>query len=212
MIFNTGRNIELVRPLLDDAAIPNPHFIIGDVGASVLHGRQASEINTSFMPVEPVQNDISAKWDAALNSIEHLLEELDQRMERQEQPQERRMSYYVENEAALPMDLVERLRECECDVLHSNTIYFDILPQGVNKGSTLINLVEHLGIPTGRVMVAGDTMNDFSMYQHGFNGVVLENAEEPVKEAAKALDNVYYSSQPGTHGILEALRYFDLVK
>ncbi|MBX2834435.1 MAG: glucosylglycerol-phosphate synthase [Micavibrio sp.] len=203
VIFNTGRNIELILPILDEMCIPNPHFIIGDVGASVLHGK-------TLDPVQPIQSQISNRWIDALNSIKPYRDELEEKMERQDQPQERRLSYYVKNADALPHDLVEKLKECDCDVLHSNTIYFDILAKDVNKGSSLSRLIEQLEIPKHKVMVAGDTMNDFAMYQYGFNGVVLQNAEDAVKEAAKDLPNAYFSDKPGTDGILEAMVHFGI--
>lgn len=216
VIFNTGRNIELILPILDDMCIPNPHYIISDVGSSVLIGRPNTEAagnhNLGLQPVQPIQNQISERWNKALQSIKHLREELEEHMERQEQPQERRMSYYVKSEADLPLELMEKLSKCNCDVLHSNTIYFDILPKGTNKGTTLKSLINHLDIPKDRVVVAGDTMNDFSMYEHGFNGVVLQNAEESIKQATKNLNNTYYSKQPGTDGILEALEYFGIAQ
>lgn len=204
VVFNTGRNIELIYPLLAEMAIPNPTYIIGDVGASVLQHKDGV-----IEPVQPLQNDITNRWNRAVESIsdlQHRLEEL----ELQDQPQERRKSFYVTGDT-IPYDLVDELKTRDCDVLHSNEIYLDILPKDTNKGSTLKALIEHLGVDKERVLVAGDTLNDLSMYQHGFKGVVLGNSEEPLKEAARGLDNAYYSDGHGTDGIYEALKYFGVI-
>ncbi|WP_345986804.1 glucosylglycerol-phosphate synthase [Sulfurimonas sp. HSL-1656] len=203
LVFNSGRNIELILPLLDDMSIPTPHYIIGDVGASVLDG-------TNLEPVQPLQHNISKRWYKALDSIADLRDRLET-LERQDQPQERRLSYYVTS-STIPRELVDELSTRECDVLHSNEIYLDILPKGTSKGSTLEALVDHLGVPKERVIVAGDTLNDLSMYQHGFKGVVLNNAETPLKEAASQIEHAYFSKAPGTHGILEAMHHFGIAE
>ena len=204
LIFNSGRNIELILPLLDDMSIPTPHYIIGDVGTSVLSG-------DNLEPVQPLQNTIAQRWYETLDSIADLRDTIEGKLERQDQPQERRLSYYVTSDT-VPLELVEELRTRECDVLHSNEIYLDILPKGTNKGSTLEALVEHLGVPKERVIVAGDTLNDLSMYQYGFKGVVLSNSEQPLKDAASTIEHAYFSKKPGTGGILEALHHFDIAK
>ena len=203
LIFNSGRNIELILPLLDDMSIPTPHYIIGDVGTSVLNGR-------NLEPVQPLQNTLSKRWYKTLDSIADLRDQLEA-LERQDQPQERRLSYYVTSDT-VPHLLIEELCTRECDVLHSNEIYLDILPKGTNKGSTLEALIEHLGVDKENVLVAGDTLNDLSMYQHGFKGVVLSNSEAPLKEAAKDIEGAYFSKAPGTHGILEAMQHFGIAK
>ncbi len=203
LVFVTGRNTELILPVLDDMFIPTPDYIIGDVGATVINGKTQEHI-------QPLQHNISKRWQEALKDISKIpeLKSLDV----QDQPQERRKSFYIDEEKVDPQAIIKMLEACNCDVLHSNSIYLDILPKGVNKGATLHALIEQLGIPHENVMVAGDTMNDFSMYDKGYRGVVLNNSEQPLKDAAKGLDNVYYSAKDGTDGIMEALDHFDMLK
>lgn len=46
-------------------------------------------------------------------------------------------------------------------MLYSAGRYLDFLPKGVNKGSTLHALVQHLGVDPNSVLVAGDTLNEY---------------------------------------------------
>jgi glucosylglycerol-phosphate synthase len=201
LVYVTGRSAELVYPLLDDTFIPSPDYVIGDVGATVLHGDKLA-------PVQPLMHEISARWHKAQKSIADI--DCIHSLERQDQPQERRISYYVDPENK-PDHMIEKLKDHDdFDMLYSNEIYLDLLPKGVNKGWALTQLMDQLSIAKDRVMVAGDTMNDFSMYEHGFKGVVLSNSEQPLKDAAKDLKNVYFSDAPGTEGILEALQHYDM--
>lgn len=201
LVFVTGRNTEIILPILDDMFIPTPHYIIGDVGATVIDGFTREHI-------QPLQNQISTKWQDALDDIADIkgLEHL----ERQDQPQERRMSFYVQPDKT-PDNLISILQQRNCDILYSNDIYLDILPKNVNKGSTLRALIDHLELDHDNVMVAGDTMNDLSMFRSGYKGVVLNNSEPLLKEAAKDLKNSYFSKGNGTEGILEALQYFGMI-
>src|SRR4051794_5413243 len=55
VIFVTGRGLQSVMPLLNDPQIPNPSYIICDVGATVLNG-------ATLDPVQPLQAQIESKW------------------------------------------------------------------------------------------------------------------------------------------------------
>ncbi len=93
----------------------------------------------------------------------------------QEVPQQRRCSFFTANET-----VIEYVRESvailECDVIYSAGRFLDVLPQGVNKGSSLQQLISYLGIDETEVLVAGDTLNDLAMYNCGFKGAVVGNA------------------------------------
>ena len=98
---------------------------------------------------------------------------------------------------------------CGFDCLLSADRFFDVLPRGVSKGPTLMRLVEALGLDREAVLVAGDTMNDLSLFQTGFKGVAVGNSEPRLKAAVSRLPNVYCSPSPGAAGIADAIRHFN---
>ncbi|MCA9767300.1 MAG: glucosylglycerol-phosphate synthase, partial [Gemmatimonadetes bacterium] len=55
LVFVTGRGVESVLPLLADALIPDPEFIIADVGATVV-------LTDGLRPVAPLQWEIDQDW------------------------------------------------------------------------------------------------------------------------------------------------------
>ncbi len=71
------------------------------------------------------------------------------------------------------------IRSHGADVVVSDNRYLDVLPPGVNKGSTLLALLEWLEIGHGSVVTAGDTLNDLAMFETGLKGVMVGNAEPP---------------------------------
>lgn len=195
VVFVTGRGVESVLPLINDPIVPSPAYVIADVGATVVHGE-------SLESVQPLQLEIDGRWVGA----EPIFERLDglAGLSPQMVPQERRCSFFVEGPDVL--DAVrDRLTGIECQLLFSAGKYLDVLPPGVSKGRTLRALVEHLGLPDESVLVAGDTLNDESLYERGFRGVIVGNAEQALRDAVPPSTLTLHASREGTAGILEAL-------
>lgn len=191
--------METVLPLLSDPLIPDPEFIIADVGATVVYG-------DGLQPVQPVQWEIDQRW-IGVEPVVRALSGL-AGVERQRVPQERRCSFFLEDPRLMD-EVRSRLAHLDCDVLFSAGRYLDVLPRGVSKGSTLRRLTEHLHIPRKQVLVAGDTLNDESLFTEGFRGVVVGHAEPALREATAALPSVLHANMPGAGGILEAVRALD---
>jgi glucosylglycerol-phosphate synthase len=196
LVFVTGRGLQSVMPLLVDPQIPNPAYIICDVGATVLNG-------STLEPIQPLQADIESKWPGseivhhALNGVKNLRP--------QPVPQNRRCSYFYDDHIDLD-HLKSVVDSVNCDLIISAGKFVDVLPAGVNKGATLMQLVTVLGIPGDRILVAGDTMNDLSLYKTGYHGVVVGQAEEILIDAVNKIKSVYIAEEAGAGGILEGLR------
>ena len=198
LVFVTGRGLESVLPLLSDPTIPQPHYIISDVGCTLVEGE-------NLQPVQPIQAQIDKRWpgervvEDAVDGIAGLT--------RQDVPQARRCSYFCDSDA-VSAELEAIVEALDCDLLYSASRYLDVLPRGVNKGSTLARLVEHLGIDRETVLVAGDTLNDLSMYEQDFVGVCVGESEPGLLGATENRARVLHAMSPGCGGILEAIEHF----
>jgi len=200
LVFVTGRGLESVIPILNDPIIPNPDYIICDVGATIVNGH-------TLEPVELLQNEIEKKWPGRRKVIE-CLADLDG-LQYQEVPQQRRCSFFT-NDPGLIQEVTNRVNKLGCDVIFSANKFLDILPKNVNKGSTLINLVKFLKADAETVLVAGDTLNDLTMYECGYKGVVVGNAEQRLLEATSDIAETYHAELEGAGGILEAMSKSDI--
>ncbi|MFE8069914.1 glucosylglycerol-phosphate synthase [Marinobacteraceae bacterium S3BR75-40.1] len=198
LVFVTGRGLESVLPLLSDPTIPEPDYIICDVGCTVVDGANQD-------PVQPLQSRIDLLWPGE-RIVEEALADMEG-LERQEVPQARRCSYLCTPEQVTD-EIHSLATRLDCDVLFSAGQYLDILPRGINKGSTLRQLVNHLGIDPEAVLVAGDTLNDLSMYEQGFLGVCVGESEPALLDATESRARVYHARLSGCGGILQALGYF----
>lgn len=198
LAFVTGRGLEVVLPILSDPTIPIPDYIVCDVGATVVDGR-------TRQPVQPLQSEIDARWPGERVVAEAMAAFAG--IERQEVPQQRRCSYFC-GAADVTPEISRLAATLGCDVLFSADRYLDILPRGTSKGSTLTALVRLSGIDTDAVLVAGDTLNDLSMFQHGFNGVCVGDSEPALLAATRGLSHVLHAERAGCGGILDALAHF----
>lgn len=202
LAFVTGRGLESVMPLLNDPIIPNPDYIICDVGATILNGR-------TMEPIEPIQSQIEKKWPGIFTFRDEL--QYIDGLQFQEVPQQRRCSFYYEKDTDIKA--IEKIAaKYGCDVLLSAGQYLDILPGGINKGETLKQLVKTLNFPSNMVLVAGDTMNDLSLYETGYKGVVVGKAEPILVETTAQFPNTYHAQAEGAGGILESMLSYPTFK
>ncbi|MEY3767611.1 MAG: hypothetical protein RLZZ11_681 [Cyanobacteriota bacterium] len=201
-VFCTGRDLgSIARVLQEDEPIglAAPHLVIGDVGCTVACGR-------SLLPVPLVVDPIEARW---AGMEERLLPMLQGQPGLTSQPihSERRLAYYVDVEV-FDHGLVPLLEAHGVDCLLSDNRYLDLLPAGVNKGSTLLALLAALELDHAHVVTAGDTLNDLAMFETGLKGVMVANAEAALLEHLPRLESVYLAQAEGCAGIAEGLRHF----
>ena len=70
------------------------------------------------------------------------------------------------------------------DVLPFGAFFLEIMPQGIDKATSLQQLLDLLGYQREDLAGCGDGFNDLTMIQFAGLGVAMENAQEPVKQAA----------------------------
>jgi glucosylglycerol-phosphate synthase len=198
LAYVTGRSLEAVLPLLADPTLPQPDYIIADVGATLVHG-------DSLQPIQPLQSVVDARWPGE-SQVASAIEPFG--LERQDVPQARRCSYFCTPEQAANPALREIADELGCDLLYSAELYLDFLPKGVNKGSSLQALADWLELDHDQVLASGDTLNDLSMLSASFHGVCVGQSESALLEATANHSRTLHANRPGCGGILEAFAHF----
>ena len=74
------------------------------------------------------------------------------------------------------------------DLYPSSPFFIEAVPLGVAKDSSLAALLERMGLTRDNLMACGDGLNDCSMIAYAGVGVAMQNAEQPVKDAAVYVD------------------------
>lgn len=201
LIFVTGRSVPSTRELITTAPLPAPDVLIADIGTSVVRG-------DTFEAIPALTEELERTWPGGDRVRSRLagtpgIEEQDVRAPR-------RVSYWLREgtmDEALGR-MAERL-DGECvDLLGSADTYIDVLPSGVNKGTTLVRVLRWLDIPVECVVVAGDTLNDLALFELGLRGIVVGNCEPALRERLAGREHLYFATGAGADGVLEGLRHF----
>jgi len=202
LIFVTGRDLPFIRGLCGDGGVPFPDYVIGDVGTTIAAGRD-------LVPLEALEADIAAAWNDRGAEVRAMLAG-QPGLELQPTPFRYRVSYDYQPDA-FDHSLVPAIEAAGFDVLISANRFLDVLPPGVAKGPTLLRLIDHLALDRDRVLVAGDTLNDLSLFETGLQGVAVGNSEPALKRRLESHDTVYHSDGAGAAGILEAIEALKLL-
>jgi HAD superfamily hydrolase (TIGR01484 family) len=202
LVFVTGRDLPFIRELCGDGDVPFPDYVIGDVGTTIATGE-------NLEPLEALEAEIAAAWGGRGEEVRRMLDG-QPGLTLQPTPFRYRVSYdYSPDE--FDHSVVPRIEDAGFDVLISADRFLDVLPPGVAKGPTLLRLIDHLSLKKDRVLVAGDTLNDLSLFETGLQGVAVGNSEPALKARLEDCETVYHSEGFGAAGILEAIETLKLL-
>ena len=92
-------------------------------------------------------------------------------------------------------------------------IDLSFLPALSGKGKAIRFLVEQQGLASDRVVVAGDTGNDATMFVEFLKGVVVANAQRELLDLADSLvgGDMYIARNPYAAGVEEGLEHFGVL-
>lgn len=199
LVFVTGRDLEAIDRMRQEMGFPRPDYIIGDVGTTIVEGK-------TFEPIFTVQDWVSSIWNDANDRVKEMLAD-EPGITLQPVNPERRVSYYYQPDE-LQESTVQKILDAEFDCILSAEKYLDVMPKGVAKGSTLLRLIEALNLDAEHVIPAGDSLNDYSLFQTGLKSIAVGNSEPKLVDKIKTMPNVYHSPEAGAAGIWDGLKYY----
>lgn len=233
LIYISGRSIPSIRDLAARAELPQPDILVADVGTSVVHGfgpEPVTEIESGIASLWPGAEIVAGRL-AAIAGIERQQIDAPRRLSywiaanrdlrRQSEgggdfearaaddpslgPQAAAHAHQIGTRATAA------LADLSVDVLVSANVYLDVLPRGVNKGSTLLKVLQLLSVDVAGCVVAGDSLNDRALFEIGAAGIVVGNCEPALREAVAETAGVYFASGAGVDGVLEGLRRLNVL-
>jgi HAD superfamily hydrolase (TIGR01484 family) len=227
LVYVTGRTPESARRLMERASLPAPDVLIADVGTTVLAG-------PALEPIEPIEAAIEREWPGT-DVVRSRLAPMES-LRLQDVDASRRVSWWIEpvrqqrgsaddpfaarppDDASMQADAariarqvgaeaVDRLASLPVDAVVSANVFLDVLPRGVNKGSTLLRVLNWLGAERDSCVVAGDSLNDLALFTTGLRGIVVGNCEPALAERVSGMSHIYRAREAGADGVLEGLRH-----
>ena len=197
LIFVTGRDPDFIATLCASGEVPAPDFVIGDVGTTIARFHQGR-----VQPLADLEAPIAAAWRGLTDEVQARLAPING-LWLQKSPFRHRLSY--EYDSRFDRADLTVLDELAVDLIVSHGCFVDVLPRGVSKGPSLTRLIAHLGLDADRVLVAGDTLNDLSMFETGLHGARVGGSEPDLLAAPAHLPRAHRCRHIGAVGIIEAI-------
>lgn len=203
LVYNTGRRIEDLAGLICETQLPSPDWFITDVGTRITNALERRTLDAWDAQLEP-------GWD-----LERILKIVARATPAEPQPPECqglfKSSWYWKGASEARIRGLERALHAAnlpVQAVYSSSRDLDILPRAANKGNAVAFLASHLRYPLGRVLVAGDSGNDASMFREDVQGIIVANAESRLKASVANLADHYQAQQPCVLGVIEGLNAY----
>ena len=95
----------------------------------------------------------------------------------------------------------------DTQVITSGESDFDVIPRAAGKGAATLHVAAALGIDRDRLIVAGDSGNDLSLFAVADRAIAVGNARPELIEAADPA-HTYFARAHSAAGLLEGLRHW----
>ncbi|VAW85013.1 Sucrose phosphate synthase [hydrothermal vent metagenome] len=200
----TGRRLDSALKVMRKNKIPEPDILITSSGSEI-HYAPTLTVDTSW------RKHIDYLWTPHI--VKQTLKGLPGLKLQPKCEQSRyKISYYIDPEIAPDIEELNRLLHHEEQSVHLQFAfgqYLDILPMRASKGLALRYIADRWGIPLERIFVAGGSGADEDMMRGNTLASVVANRHHEELSKLMDVERIYFSSQPFSQGILEALDYYD---
>ena len=200
----TGRKLDSALYVLKEWGVPAPDVIISGIGTEIRY-RFNDTLDLGW------HNHIRQGWRrddlaAALREVPGLT------LQSRRKQGPLKLSYNVKPARLPPLDALQELIHragLQANLVYSQARHLDVLPQRASKGQAVRYLAFKWGIPSDRIITAGDSGNDRDMLLGDMLGIVVGN-HSPELAALRGRARVYFANQPCAGGILEGIRHYAL--
>ncbi len=235
LAYVSGRNAFLVKEAIMKYDLPEPDFVIGDVGTT-LYRTQEKRRSGSWCLDKKWQQEIGRDWrNCDRDDVVGLLADIPgMGFELQEEEKQNRykVSYYTVPDLQIEV-VQDRISSLLAEHGIRSTVIWsrdetkqcgllDILPRRANKLQAIRFLMAEEEISEANTVFAGDSGNDLDALTSGLQAILVKNSTEDVRKAAldelgrKGCTNCLYIARGGLHGmngnyaagVLEGLVHF----
>ena len=195
LAYVSGRDKRLVKKAIKEFDLPDPDFVIGDVGTTLYH-----LVGGRWLFNEAWQDEIGKDWHHhGRDDITALLADMEDDDFHLQDPQKQarfKISYFTppaDDPQALKKAIATRLEDHN---IAANLIWsrddaeqrglLDILPRRANKLAAIRFLMQAEQLDESSVVFAGDSGNDLDALTSGMPAILVHNAAEDVRQTALA--------------------------
>lgn len=194
LAYVSGRHKALVEDAIAEYDLPQPDFVIGDVGTTLYHVG-----STGWEPSEAWANEIAPDWAGYDHpKLQALLAEFTPLTLQEAAKQNRfKLSYYLTMDVGIAPLLQDMQSLLQAKGIRAELIYsvdeaenvglLDVLPASATKFHAVEFLMKLLHIGLENTVFAGDSGNDLPVMASAIPAVLVANASPEVQQEAKQL-------------------------
>ncbi|PZX94929.1 sucrose-phosphate phosphatase [Flavobacterium aquariorum] len=203
----SGRNLVLVKQIIDEEQFPLPDFIICSVGTEIYYTN-----GKDYILDKGWATFLAGRWKR--EDIVNRLKEIPWIKLQEEAGQNPfKISYYYDDEHYDHEQLIKALGTgwYKINIISSHKKFIDFIPKRASKGNAIKFLCRKWAIPLSNVIAAGDSGNDIDMFRGPIKGIIVGNrsAELAQYETTKS---IYVAKSAASAGILEGLKHYKIIK
>jgi sucrose-6F-phosphate phosphohydrolase len=230
LAYVSGRDQSLVKEAIAKFSLPQPDYVIGDVGASLYH----VEALDQWRHQSNWDEHISQDWRGRTHQdLKQLFSDISALCLQEESKQNHfKLSYYLSTEQPHQPILDEMALRLQGEKVEASLVWsidettdtglLDVLPQRATKYHAIDFLRQSLGYTLNEVIFSGDSGNDMEVLISPIPAVLVANAQPDVRrQAQQSVDengnghNLYmakggFMDMNGNYsaGILEGAAYY----
>ncbi len=204
LVHISGRHRALVQSAIAEYDLPQPQFVIGDVGTTIYR----VDAGADWTPLHQWENQLAAEWPRQTPlKLQHALEDLPALCLQEQEKQSRyKLSYYVSLSAA--RDELDHAVNCRFENCGeharlvwsideaSNVGLLDVLPVSASKYFALKALQSQEGFSDADTVFSGDSGNDMDILVSSVPAVLVANSASPLQlDAVRAAAAAGYSER-----------------
>lgn len=212
LVYVTGRHQALVEAAIEEYDLPQPDFVITDVGSRICRveaGHWQDLSDWQQLIAEDWRGYQHAELAAALQSIGKLI------LQETAKQNDFKLSFYAPldcEEAELCQTVQAQLDALgvRCKLIWSidepaQTALLDVLPARADKLQAILFLKDTYHLDAQQIVFAGDSGNDLAVLTSPINSVLVNNASDELKARLKptAADDtsLYFAQNPDKLGM-----------
>jgi hydroxymethylpyrimidine pyrophosphatase-like HAD family hydrolase len=197
LVYTSHGTAEELIGLAAKAELPVPDVFLSDSGTTALKGDGSGTI-------DQLQRNIVQLWPGKA-AVTRLVDKVEGATLLEDDSPCRQAVQYDTEEA------LEALRQgaddigCHLVLRRHNRV--DVLPYGVDKGSSLGRWVVEENITPMHVLAFGESLGDVSLFGRGWKGVCFPHGPQEMVAEATRFHNVYVAKFDGPAGVIDGLRH-----
>ncbi|MES9968992.1 MAG: HAD-IIB family hydrolase [Candidatus Thiodiazotropha sp.] len=193
LAYVSGRDQSLVRDAIADYALPQPDYVIGDVGTSLYHVESPDDWRHQSNWHQHISQDWNGRSHQDLKQLFSDIPAL--RLQEDEKQNRFKLSYYLSPDQDQQPILHEMGLRLQQETVAASLVWsidetanmglLDVLPERATKYHAIDFLRESLGYGLTETVFSGDSGNDMEVLISPIPAVLVANAQAEVRQQAQ---------------------------